>query len=92
MDAPQEEERIRGQAGHWSRMKSNMILTRGFLVIELVSMAGCTANRVAQNVYEGLRNRDETVKALTEKTAAPRPLNYPEYEAERKRLWGNDKE
>jgi hypothetical protein len=62
------------------------ILLRAFLVAEVLFIMGCTTDRVAQNVYEGLRNRDETAKTPAEKTAAPRPLTYFEYEAERRGL------
>jgi hypothetical protein len=52
-------------------------------------MTACTTEHAAQNVYEGIQNRDQGLKTPAEKATTPPPPSYPDYEAERKRLHGD---
>ncbi|MCX7179929.1 MAG: hypothetical protein NTX56_14580 [Proteobacteria bacterium] len=62
-------------------MKIGLFVITGFLA------AGCSTN-LAQNVYEGIQNRNESLKTPEEKSATPAPQSYRDYEAERNRLKG----
>ena len=54
--------------------------------IALVLACGCSTDRAAQNVYEGIQNRNEGLKTTQEKASEPPPQSYPDYERERKQL------
>lgn len=54
--------------------------------IALVLACGCSTERAAQNVYEGIQNRNEGLKTPQEKASEPPPQSYPDYERERKQL------
>jgi hypothetical protein len=69
-------------------MASNLFLDYIKLVsaIPLVLVCGCSTDRAAQNVYEGIQNRNEGLKTPQEKASEPPPQSYPDYERERKQL------
>jgi hypothetical protein len=54
--------------------------------IAFVLVCGCSTDRAAQNVYEGIQNRNEGLKTPQEKASEPPPQSYPDYERERKQL------
>jgi hypothetical protein len=56
------------------------------MIIALVFACGCSTDRAAQNVYEGIQNRNEGLKTSQEKASEPPPQSYPDYERERKQL------
>ena len=60
--------------------------SKALAAIALVLACGCSADRVAQNVYEGVQNRNEGLKTPQEKASEPPPQSYPDYERERKQL------
>lgn len=61
-----------------------------FLGAVLGLSAGCTdSERIRDNVYEGLQTRERMVHPSVEQSPAEKPLSYPEYEAERKKLLEN---
>ena len=69
-------------------MASNLFLDsiKAVPAIALVLACGCSADRAAQNVYEGIQNRNEGLKTPQEKASEPPPQSYPDYERERKQL------
>jgi hypothetical protein len=63
-------------------------LHRLALLISGVLVVGCTTQKAAQNVYEGIQSRNQGLGTPAEKASTPAPPNYEDYEAERKRLRG----
>jgi len=52
----------------------------------LLLASGCTAHELSRNTYEGVANREESLKSTPlEKPGAPSP-SYEEYERERRAL------
>ena len=68
-----------GQPGRSARMRFMSLL----LIGTLLAASGCTSERAAQNVYEGIQNRNESLKTPQEKASEPPPPSYPDYEKER---------
>ena len=58
------------------------------LVLVCLQVAACSTDRLAQNVYEGIQNKNQSLKTPEEKSSAPAPQSYQDYEAERNRLKG----
>ena len=52
--------------------------------------AGCSTERLAQNVYEGIQNQNQSLKTPEEKSSTPAPPSYRDYEDERRRLKGEE--
>ena len=69
-------------------MRSKMFLEtiKAVPAIALILAFGCSTDRAAQNVYEGIQNRNEGLKTPQEKASEPPPQSYPDYGRERKQL------
>ena len=55
----------------------------GIALAAALAASACTSERMAQNVYEEIRNRNDSLKTPQEKASEPPPQSYPDYEKER---------
>ena len=51
----------------------------------MVICAGCSNYNFSRAVYEGVQTRDQLQSTPPERMGRPEPLNYQQYESERKR-------
>jgi len=49
-------------------------------------LGGCTTEQISRNVYDGVRNRNETLRSTPPDYTLPRALSYDDYERERRSL------
>lgn len=54
-------------------------------VSALLCFAGCSNYSFSRAVYEGVQTRDRLQAAPSENAGKPEPMNYQQYESERKR-------
>lgn len=47
---------------------------------------GCTTEQLSRNIYDGAKNRDETLRSAPRDDTVPRAPSYDDYERERRRL------
>jgi hypothetical protein len=47
---------------------------------------GCSKERLYENVYEGLKKRDEIKRHLNEQSPSDEPMSYQEYSNEKERI------
>ena len=63
-----------------------------FILISFLSAVGCTSKeRVYENMYEGLKMREQIVNPSDE-PVPPRPPDYSEYKRERENILQENKE
>ena len=55
------------------------ILLSGFL-------CSCTTQEISRNFYEGIKDRNRTVRSMPPEESSGPTLNYDEYKRERKKL------
>jgi hypothetical protein len=56
------------------------------LMIAAVLFCGCTTDQFSRNIYDGAKNRDETLRSAPRDDTVPRAAGYDEYERERRGL------
>ncbi len=56
------------------------------LLSVLLLLSACSGEHLARNVYDGVQNRDQTLRTSQEQNSAVRAPSYPEYEKELERL------
>ena len=64
------------------------MLARLFLTVMLLTMflcSGCSNYNFSRSVYEGIQTRDQLQSTPAERAGKPEPMNYQQYESERKR-------
>jgi len=64
------------------------MLARLFLPVTLLSMtlcSGCSNYNFSKAIYEGIQTRDQLQSTPGERVGKPEPMNYQQYESERKR-------
>lgn len=64
-------------------MLARLLLTAMLLTIFLCS--GCSNYNFSRAVYEGVQTRDQLQTTPAERAGKPEPMNYQQYESERKR-------
>ena len=64
------------------------MLARLLLLVTLLSMSlwgGCSNYSFPKAVYEGVQTRDQLQSTPDQRAGKPEPMNYHQYESERKR-------
>jgi hypothetical protein len=64
-------------------MTARPVLLFALLIAALCG--GCKNYSFSRAVYEGVQTRDQLQSTPTERAGKPEPLNYQQYESERKR-------
>lgn len=64
-------------------MLTRLHLTAMLLTISLCS--GCSNYNFSRAVYEGVQTRDQLQSTPADRAGKPEPMNYEQYESERKR-------
>ena len=64
-------------------MLARLLLMTMLLTMSLCS--GCSNCNFSRAVYEGLQTRDQLQTTPAERAGKPEPMNYEQYESERKR-------
>lgn len=53
------------------------------MMVALLMTAACSIDGLSRNVYEGIQNRNQSLKTPQEKAMDPPPQSYRDYERER---------
>ena len=57
-----------------------------FLILLSVFLCGCTTQEISRNFYDGIENRNKTVRSMPPEESDGSALSYDEYERERNKL------
>jgi hypothetical protein len=49
-------------------------------------LCGCTTGQISRNVYDGVKNRNETLRSTSPDYTTPRAPSYDDYDRERRGL------
>lgn len=64
-------------------MLARLLLTAVLLTMSLCG--GCSNYNFSRAVYEGIQTRDQLQTTPADRAGKPEPMNYEQYESERKR-------
>lgn len=59
-----------------------------FFVIAMLGalLSGCATEQISRNVYDGVKNRNETLRSTPPDYTSPRAPSYDDYDRERRSL------
>ncbi len=57
-----------------------------YLILLSVFLCGCTTQEISRNFYEGIEDRNKTVKSMPPEESGGSSLSYDEYERERNKF------
>lgn len=61
-----------------------------YSILLLGILGGCTTQEISRNFYDGIENRNKTVRSMPPQESSGSALTYDEYERERKRIKNQD--